>query len=208
MKTRVAEILLDIGAVNLNTKNPFTWASGLQSPIYCDNRLLLSEVKERNEVISYFVKLIKENYSSVNVIAGVATAGIPHAALIADKLNLPLIYVRSKSKNHGLEKLIEGKILPEANVVIIEDLFSTGGSAINAADAVRQSGMKVLSILSIFSYQLKKASTAFIQKGYHFDSLSDIQFLLDMAKRKSIIGEDEVSIVEDFFRREFNEESI
>lgn len=140
MKKQIAEELLNIKAVYLQPNDPFTWSSGMKSPIYCDNRLTLSYPDTRKKIATGLAELIKENYPDAEIIAGTATAGIPHAAWVADVLNLPMCYVRSKAKEHGKGNQIEGKAEPGSKVVVIEDLISTGGSAITAAEALRSAG--------------------------------------------------------------------
>ena len=154
MSKRVSEILLDIEAVKIQPNDPFTWASGIKSPIYCDNRKTIGFPKERKELITLFIEKIKENYSDVEVIAGTATAGIPHAAFLAAGLDLPMVYVRGEKKKHGAGKQIEGGDVEGKKVILIEDLFSTGGSSLKAADALKEAGAEVISVMSVFSYEL------------------------------------------------------
>ncbi|MGP4072591.1 orotate phosphoribosyltransferase [Piscibacillus sp. B03] len=175
----IAKQLIKIGALKLDTENYFTWTSGIKSPIYCDNRLIISYPDVRNEVIDQMVERIKAEYSQVEVIAGCATAGIPHAAWVADRLNLPMVYVRGKAKSHGMNNQIEGKIEHGQRVLVIEDLISTGGSSIKAANAVKEAGGNVLGIVSIFSYNLKKSLDSMDQEGYVSDSLLTFDRLLD-----------------------------
>lgn len=174
----IAKALLDIEAIKINVKSPFTWASGWKSPIYCDNRLSLSYPKTRSLVKESLAKLIRSKYPDAEAIAGVATAGIPQGALVADLLELPFIYIRSKSKGHGLENQIEGVITKDQKVVVLEDLVSTGGSSLQAAEAVRQCGMNVLGMVSIFTYGFSIAEENF--KDHHIDLwyLSDYQTLI------------------------------
>lgn len=165
LKEEIAKRLLEIEAVSLSPDEPFTWASGIKSPIYCDNRLTMSYPEVRDEVAAGLVTLIKEHFSDVEVIAGTATAGIPHAAFVSQKMALPMSYVRSSSKKHGKGNQIEGLVKPGQKVVVVEDLISTGGSAIDAADALKEHGAEVLGIVAIFSYQLKKVRSAYKQLG-------------------------------------------
>ena len=153
----IAKALLDSKAVFLRPNDLFTWASGIKSPIYCDNRLTLSYPKIRDLVKKSFVEMIMSKFPAAEYIAGVATAGIPQATLIADEMNLPLVYVRSGAKDHGRTNQIEGHIEPGAKVVVIEDLISTGGSAINAMHTLQDAGADVLGLLAIFDYQLLKS---------------------------------------------------
>lgn len=191
----IALALVKIEAIKISPKNPFTWTSGWKSPIYCDNRLSLSFPETRNLVKNSFVKLIKEKYPEAECIAGVATAGIPQGALIADALGLPFIYIRSKSKDHGLENQIEGKSVADMKVVVVEDLVSTGGSSLQAAEAVRKAGMEVLGMISIFTYGFGIAEDNF--KTHHIDLwyLSDYQTLIQtMVENGSIASEQEATL--------------
>ena len=154
MKQSIAHELLEIGALHLRPENPFTWTSGIRSPIYCDNRLILSFPKTRDLVLKGFVDLIREKYPEVNMISGCATAGIPAATLIAHVLNLPMTYVRGEAKKHGRQNQIEGLANPGQKVVVIEDLLSTGKSSIACVKALREAGCEVLGIVAIFSYDL------------------------------------------------------
>src|SRR5450432_3754603 len=148
----VASKLLEIGAIQLNHKTPFTWSSGWKSPIYCDNRLSLSYPALRSFIKDSMVSAIRENFAGVECIAGVATAGIPQGALVADALKLPYIYVRPKPKDHGMGNLIEGKIVKGQKVVLVEDLISTGGSSLKAAQALKEAGFHILGMVAIFTY--------------------------------------------------------
>lgn len=191
----IALALVKIEAIKISPKNPFTWASGWKSPIYCDNRLSLSFPETRNLVKNSFVKLIKEKYPEAECIAGVATAGIPQGALIADALGLPFIYIRSKSKDHGLENQIEGRSVANQKVVVVEDLVSTGGSSLQAAEAVRKAGMEVLGMISIFTYGFGIAEENF--KAHHIDLwyLSDYQTLIEtMVAAGNIAAEQEATL--------------
>lgn len=191
LSKQIAASLLQIEAVALRPHQPFTWTSGLKSPIYCDNRLTLSYPAIREQIADGFVQLIREHYPQTEVVAGTATAGIPHAAWVAQKLGLPMIYVRDKAKGHGKENLIEGVIKPGQQVVVIEDLISTGGSSLKAALAVNEAGAKVLGVLAIFSYMLSKATDAFAEAGMPLHTLSDYPTLLDVAvERGAIRSED------------------
>ncbi len=149
---KIAAMLLEIQAIKLNTEKPFSWSSGWKSPIYCDNRISLSHPEIRNTIKLALVQAIKENFFTVEAIAGVATAGIAQGALVADILNLPFLYVRAKPKDHGMENLIEGRIIKGQKVVVVEDLVSTGGSSLKATQALRDAGMAVLGMVSIFNY--------------------------------------------------------
>lgn len=179
----VATDLLKIGAIKLNPKQPYTWASGWKSPIYCDNRLSLSFPNVRSKLKNILKNAIADVYSEVDVIAGVATAGIPLGVLVADELELPFIYVRSKSKGHGLQNMIEGKIEKDQKVVLIEDLVSTGGSSLLAADALRDAGAKVIGMGAIFTYGFKIAKDNFKLKGIDLTVLCDYYHLLEHARK-------------------------
>lgn len=189
MKKMIAESLLDIKAVALNPKEPFTWSSGLRSPIYCDNRLTLSYPTVRKEIATGLQSLIKEHYPDAEVIAGTATAGIPHAAWVSDLMDLPMCYVRSIAKGHGKGKQIEGKADAGQKVVIVEDLISTGGSAITAVKALREAGCEVLGIVAIFTYQLEKGNDLLAAEEITAHVLSDFDALSVVAKEKGYIEE-------------------
>ncbi|MBN6887097.1 orotate phosphoribosyltransferase [Cytobacillus horneckiae] len=193
MKKMIAESLLDIKAVALNPKEPFTWSSGLRSPIYCDNRLTLSYPTVRKEIATGLQWLIKEHYPDAEVIAGTATAGIPHAAWVSDLMDLPMCYVRSKAKGHGKGKQIEGKADAGQKVVIVEDLISTGGSAITAVKALREAGCEVLGIVAIFTYQLEKGNDLLAAEEITAHALSDFDALSVVAKEKGYIDEADFS---------------
>ncbi|WNR46471.1 orotate phosphoribosyltransferase [Paenibacillus roseipurpureus] len=183
----IAASLLDIEAVALRPQQPFTWTSGLKSPIYCDNRLTMSHPAIREAIADGFAALIKEKFPEAEVVAGTATAGIPHAAWVAQKLGLPMIYIRDKAKGHGKENLIEGTVKPGQKVIVIEDLISTGGSSLKAALAVNDAGAKALGVLAIFSYQLDKATDAFAAADMPLHTLSNYSTLLEVALEKGKI---------------------
>ncbi len=187
----VAEYLLEIKAVILKPDDPFTWASGLKSPIYCDNRKTLSYTKVRTYIKTAFSDIISEEFKECDVIAGVATAGIPHGALVADVLNKPFIYVRDKAKAHGMENLIEGKLDAGQKVVVIEDLISTGGSSLKSVDAIRAAGGEVLGLGAIFTYGFPKSVTAFGEANCKFFTLSDYATLLEVAIKQDYIKKEE-----------------
>jgi orotate phosphoribosyltransferase len=192
MKQEIAKKLLDIEAVFLNPSEPFTWSSGIKSPIYCDNRLTLSYPTVRDEISTGLVEIIKEQFPDVEVIAGTATAGIPHAAWVSEKLNLPMCYVRSKAKAHGKGKQIEGKAAPGQKVVVVEDLISTGGSCITAVNALREAGCDVLGVVAIFTYELEKGKRMLEEHDIKAFALSDYSSLLAVALQNSIIREEEL----------------
>ena len=182
--TKIYDILQKIEAIKLvqNPEEYFTWASGLRSPIYCDNRKLISFPKERTYVVSNFVEYIKKNHTDVELIAGTATAGIPWASWIAQELNLPMAYIRSGSKSHGLQKSIEGDVRPGTRAILIEDLISTGGSAINAVKSLRNADANLLIVLSIFSYNLPIARENFLKESISYNSLADFDGLIEQTK--------------------------
>src|SRR5690606_964507 len=188
MKKEIAGHLLEIEAVFLQPNEPFTWSSGLKSPIYCDNRMTLSFPEVRCKIAKGLSELIQSHYPEVDVIAGTATAGIPHAAWVSDLLQLPMCYVRSKAKAHGKGNQIEGKIMKGQKVVVVEDLISTGGSAITAAEALRAAGCEVLGIVAIFSYQLPTASENLENAGVTAFSLTDYSTLIDVALEKQVVS--------------------
>lgn len=189
----VAKMLLNINAIKLNVENPFTWASGWKSPIYCDNRLSLSYPEVRKFIKEKIVANINANFPGTESIAGVATAGIPQGALVADALELPFVYVRSKPKGHGMENMIEGKITPGQKVVVIEDLISTGGSSIKAVDALVDAGFEVLGMLSIFTYGFAIANENFRAKDLRLISLSNYEQLIDAALTLNYISPAQVN---------------
>lgn len=189
---QVASSLLEIGAIKLSPAKPFKWASGWLSPIYCDNRFSLSYPQARTLIKNALVSTIKEKFAGVEAIAGVATAGIPQGALIADVLNLPFIYVRPKPKDHGMENLIEGKVTPGQKVVVIEDLISTGGSSLKAVEALRDSGFEVLGMAAIFTYGFDLASKNFENASVKLHTLSDYNVLVKLAAEKGYIKDEEI----------------
>jgi len=188
----IAKILLKLKAVTLSPEDPYTWASGIKSPIYCDNRLTLSYPEDRSTVEKGLVDLIKEQYPEVEYIMGTATAGIPHAAIIADKMGLPMGFVRSSNKDHGKQNKIEGAKIEGAKVVVIEDLFSTGGSSIEAAKALEEVGYEVLGIVSIFTYNMKNAEENFKAAGFNHHSLTNFDELIEVAHEMDYIKESEI----------------
>jgi orotate phosphoribosyltransferase len=193
VKKEIAEILLNVGAVELNPNEPFTWASGIESPIYCDNRLTMSDPVGRKQIAEGLSDLIRTNYPETTIIAGTATAGIPHAAWVADILGLPMVYVRSSAKGHGRSRQIEGKINPGDKAIIVEDLISTGGSSLNAAAALRSADIEVTGIVSIFTYELNKAVEAFEAEKLTYASLTDFGALIEVSKENGAIDEEAIS---------------
>jgi len=193
----VAEQLLNVGAIKIQPEKPFTWASGWKSPIYCDNRLSLSFPATRSIIKDFLVEQIKQNYPEVEAIAGVATAGIPQGALVADALDLPFLYVRSKPKGHGMENMIEGKVDQGQKVVLVEDLVSTGGSSLKAAKAVDEAGGRVLGMAAIFTYGFDLAEDNFKKAAIELVCLSNYSFLLEKALKMNIIqAKDEATLKE------------
>lgn len=196
MAQRIAEALLRIEAVVLRPEEPFTWTSGIQSPIYCDNRMTISYPEVRELIAEGFAALIRESFPQTEVIAGAATGGIPHAAWAAQKLNLPMIYVRDKAKGHGKQNKIEGLLLPGQKTVVIEDLISTGGSSIKVAEAVREAGGEALGVAAIFTYQLDKAAQGFAAAGIPLHTLSNYEALLQVAVRTGKLREDQLQLLQ------------
>jgi len=188
---QVAERLLQVQAVKLSPAEPFTWASGWKSPIYCDNRKVLSFPYVRDYIKSELSNIVYETFPEAAVIAGVATAGIPHGALVADQLKLPFIYVRSKPKEHGMGNQIEGVLQPGQSVVVIEDLISTGKSSLEAVQAIRAAGGEVIGLVSIFNYGFDVAVKAFAAAGVPFYSLSNYSAMIALAVEKGMVTADE-----------------
>nr|WP_285868351.1 orotate phosphoribosyltransferase [Mesobacillus maritimus] len=189
VKKQIAGRLLDIEAVSLKPNQPFTWSSGLKSPIYCDNRLTLSYPEVRKEIAAGLKELIVAHFPDVEGVAGTATAGIPHAAWVSDLLELPMSYVRSKAKGHGKGNQIEGKVLAGQKVVVVEDLISTGGSVINAVEALREAGCEVLGAVAIFTYELEKGKELLKEAGIEVFSLTDFTTLAEVAREREEISE-------------------
>lgn len=192
----VADKLLEIKAIRLQPESPFTWASGWRSPIYCDNRLSLSFPDVRNLIKSQLVKSVMHHFPDAQAIAGVATAGIPQGALIANDLDLPFIYVRSKAKGHGMENMIEGKVTPGQKVVVVEDLVSTGGSSLKAVEDLRKAGFEVLGMVAIFSYGFDIAATNFKNANVKLVCLSHYEALLPRAIEKKYITDETLKSLE------------
>ena len=191
----VASSLLEIGAIQLNYKKPFTWSSGWRSPIYCDNRLSLSYPAIRSQIKNYLSDSIKENFPNAETVAGVATAGIAQGALVAESLNLPFLYVRPKPKDHGMQNLIEGKIEKGKRVVLIEDLVSTGGSSLKAAEALQDAGFIVDGMIAIFTYGFDVAAQNFDKAKIKLVCLSDFEHLLPVAVKMNYIKQEDLEEV-------------
>ena len=192
LERKLAKELLAIQAVALRPNDYFTWTSGIKSPIYCDNRITMSYPSIRREIAAGMVEVIKEKYPAVEVIAGTATAGIPHAAWVSELLDLPMIYVRDSAKKHGKTNQIEGRVLEGQKVVIIEDLISTGLSSLKVAKALREAGAEVLGVVAIFSYELKKAQDAFEEAGVEYITLTNYPVLVEEAVAIDYIHQDDV----------------
>lgn len=192
LERKLAKDLLAIQAVALRPNDYFTWTSGIKSPIYCDNRITMSYPSIRREIAAGMVEVIKEKYPAVEVIAGTATAGIPHAAWVSELLDLPMIYVRDSAKKHGKTNQIEGRVLEGQKVVIIEDLISTGLSSLKVAKALREAGAEVLGVVAIFSYELTKAHEDFSQAGVEYITLTNYPVLVKEAVDSEYIHQEDV----------------
>lgn len=198
LKEIIAGQLLQIKAIKLQPANPFTWASGWISPIYCDNRKTLSYPDIRNFIKIQFARIIMEKWPEVDVIAGVATGAIAQGALVADLLGKPFVYVRSSPKGHGLENLIEGDLKPGQKVVVIEDLISTGGSSLKAVEALRNNGADVLGMLAIFTYGFQVAEDNFAAAGVEYKTLSNYEVLIKVAVESGYISADDLNALTDW----------
>ncbi|MGO2083779.1 orotate phosphoribosyltransferase [Vagococcus sp.] len=192
---KIAEQLLSIKVVALSPNEPFTWASGLKSPIYCDNRLTMSYPEVRREIAQNLARKIKETYPGVEVIAGTATAGIPHAAWVAEILDLPMVYIRGKAKDHGKKNQIEGRITLQQKMVVIEDLISTGGSVIEACEAAKEEGADVLGVMAIFTYQLPKGVENFKKAELEVVTLTNYTELLEVALEHRYIKANDLDVL-------------
>ncbi len=195
----LAADLLQINAIRLSPHVPFTWASGLKSPVYCDNRLLLSYPDCRNHAIEGLAALSR-NFRPLDGIAGVATAGIPHGALLADRLQLPFCYVRSQPKNHGRGNQIEGLVSAGQRVLVVEDLISTGGSSLQAAKALEAAGASVVAVIALLSYGFTEARVRFEDAGIPLESVSDFPTVLDVARESGFISEEEFEMLTPWYR--------
>ncbi|MBI4452334.1 orotate phosphoribosyltransferase [Candidatus Woesearchaeota archaeon] len=198
MADKVAEILLKINAVVLRTKPPFRWASGILSPIYTDNRLLMSYPKDRRFIVSSFIRLIKKEKIKCDGFAGTATAGIPWAAWIAQKMKKPMVFARSESKDHGKENKVEGVIVPGKHYVVVEDLISTGGSSLNTISAVRKKGGVVENCIAIFTYELEKSKANFESANVKLHTLTNFTNLIKTALAKKYIARNELEHIMDW----------
>ena len=198
MSKHIAKSLLDIEAVSLSPNDLFTWSSGIKSPIYCDNRVTLGNPKVRRQIRDGLAALIREHFGDVEIVSGTATAGIPHAAYLSEELDLPMNYVRSKSKSHGKQNQIEGANSQGKKVVVVEDLISTGGSSITAVDALKESGAEVLGVVAIFTYGLKKATETFETANVPFYTLSDYNELIEVAEERDVITKEDIDTLVDW----------
>ena len=194
----IAKDLLSIKAVFFRPEEPFTWASGIKSPVYCDNRLTLTSVKVRTDVENGLATLIKENYPDAEVLMGTSTAGIAHAAITAHILGMPMGYVRGSSKDHGRNNKIEGKLEPGTKVVVVEDLISTGGSCIDVVDALREAGAEVLGIVSIYTYGMKKGIERLKEANVKNVSLTNFDVVVEVAAQTGYIKESDVERLKAF----------
>jgi orotate phosphoribosyltransferase len=193
MKKKIANALLSIQAVIFRPDEPFTWASGIKSPIYCDNRLTLTAPEVRTQIEEGLAQLIRENYPDVEVLMGTSTAGIAHAAIVGHLMNLPMGYVRSGAKDHGRKNQIEGRLLPGQKVVVVEDLISTGGSAIEVVNVLREAGAEVLGIASIFTYGMKKGLERLEEAKVKNVSLTDFDAMAEAAAENGYIQADDIA---------------
>ena len=192
LERKIAKHLLDIEAVALRPNDYFTWTSGIKSPIYCDNRITMSYPAIRREIAAGMSEVIKDKFPEVEVVAGTATAGIPHAAWVSEVLDLPMIYVRDSAKKHGKTNQIEGRLLEGQKVVIIEDLISTGLSSLKVAKALEEAGAVVLGVVAIFSYELKKAQDAFAADKVKYHTLTNYNYLIEEAVASDYIKQEDV----------------
>jgi orotate phosphoribosyltransferase len=196
---RIAEFLLDIGAVRLSVHNPFTWTSGIKSPIYCDNRMIYSHPDARDFVVEALAQRVKNLHIPADVVAGTATAAIGWAALVADRLHLPFVYVRSSAKEHGAKKLVEGDLKEGQHVVVVEDLISTGGSSVKTAEALRNEGKAIVTdVVSIFSYDLIASREKAMEAKLQFHPLSTLPTLLQVALDQDRLIDEEAEEIERF----------
>ncbi|WP_142967392.1 orotate phosphoribosyltransferase [Enterococcus casseliflavus] len=195
---QIAKDLLDIEAIFLRPNEPFTWASGIKSPIYCDNRITMSYPHVRRAIAKGLAAVIKTTYPEAEVIAGTATAGIPHAAWVAELLDLPMVYIRSKAKEHGKGNQIEGRIQPNQKMVVIEDLLSTGGSVLEACEAAKREGADVFGVAAIFTYELPQVQENFDQAGLSYVTLTNYTALIESALETGAIQESDVALLQEW----------
>lgn len=197
---KVANILLDIGAVLFSRNRPFKFDSGILSPVYVDNRILISHPKERRIVVDELTDLIKKHFSGIDVVAGTATAGIPYTAWIAEKLNLPMVYVRSAPKDHGRKNQVEGQLKRGQRVVIVEDLVSTGSSSIRVADALKKQGAEILGVAAIYSHNLDSARKNFEKAKLAHVNITGTMEVADVAKEKGYLRDEQIALVKKWIR--------
>ncbi len=195
---QTAEQLLKIKAVKLSPKEPFTWASGIKSPIYCDNRVTLSYPEIRTYIRENFTRAIEEHFGAVEAIAGVATGGIAQGALVAQELGLPFAYIRSEKKEHGLSNQIEGRVEEGQRIVVVEDLISTGGSSLRAVEALREAGCNVVGMVAIFTYNLPISLTKFEEAKCKLITLSDYDVLIEKALEIGYVSDDDLAVLQEF----------
>ena len=198
MRKEAAKALLKTEALFFRPDEPFIWASGIESPVYCDNRLVLTDPESRKVIEEGLIQLIQKDYPQTEAVFGTATAGIPHAAIAGYALDIPMGYVRSGAKDHGRTNRIEGRVQPGQKVLVIEDLISTGGSVISAAKALQEAGAEVIGIVSIFSYNLQKAVEAFAQAGLEYTSLTDFDSACEAAAETGYIKPEDIAYLMEF----------
>lgn len=198
VQKEIAHGMLKVGAVELNPTELFTWASGIKSPIYCDTRLTISDVTVRKQIAQGLAQNIKEYFPESQIVAGTATAGIPHAAWVSDVLECPMVYVRSKAKEHGRGNQIEGKIAPGQKVVVVEDIISTGGSSITAVEALRAAGCEVAGVVCVYTYNLPRAEQAFEEAGVKYVSLTNFDYLVEAATETGAIKEEDIPFLKEW----------
>ena len=206
MKQTIAKHLLNINAVLLRPENPFTWTSGIKSPIYCDNRLTLSYPEVRRDIEAGLCEIVKKHYPECEMLMGTATAGIPHAAIMADQLDLPMGYVRSSAKKHGRGNQVEGLVKEGMKVVVVEDLISTGGSSLECVEALREAGCEVIGLIAIFTYGLPKATTNFEAANCKYATLTDYDTLIEVAKENNYIKDEDMEKLK-AWKKDPNDES-
>lgn len=201
LQNEIAHAMLKVGAVELNPTDLFTWASGIKSPIYCDTRLTISDPVIRKQLAKGLAQNIKDFFPETELVAGTATAGIPHAAWVSDILELPMVYVRSKAKEHGRGNQIEGKYKAGQKVVVVEDIVSTGGSSITAVEALRAAGCEVVGVVCVYTYNLPKAEEAFDTVGVKYVSLTNFDYLVEAANESGAISQDQIPFLKEWHEK-------
>lgn len=199
--TKIEKILIESNAFILSEDRPFVWASGMKSPVYCDNRMTLSNAAGRREISNQLVKLINDKYPTVEEISGVATSGIPYASLVAAEMDLPLTYVRTSTKEHGRGKQIEGMTTTNKNVVLVEDLISTGGSSIVAAQCLRDAGYNVLAVIAIYSYGLDVSVNKFKEANFDFSYLVEFKDMIEYISKESLLDSSKIDGVKEWYKK-------